>query len=115
MFSKNDYIKRGYNFLYNRVFPNKKKISSLMIYTTDLCDSGCKHCLIWAKRPVQYLSLEAIKKIMQSRCINKNTSVGLEGGEFLLHPQAFEILEWFSKHHENFDIFSNCLKPDALI
>lgn len=115
MFESSDYIKRGYNFLNNHFLPHKKKVSSLMIYATDLCDSGCKHCLIWAKRPVQYLSIEAIIKVMQSKCINANTSVGLEGGEFLLHPHATEILEWFNKNHKNFDIFSNCLKPDALI
>ncbi|MFT3701010.1 MAG: radical SAM protein [Agriterribacter sp.] len=115
MFQKSDYIKRGYNFLHNHLFPHNKKISSLMIYATDVCDSGCKHCLIWAKRPAQYLSLDAIIKIMTSKCVNSNTSVGLEGGEFLLHPQAFDILNWFSKNHKNFDIFSNCLKPDHLI
>ena len=83
-----------------------------MLYTTDLCDSGCKHCLIWAKRPPVFLSLESIQKIMESHCIRSSTIIGLEGGEFLLHPQAEEILTWFSKHHSNFDIFSNCLKPD---
>lgn len=115
MFQKRDYINRGYNFLHNRIFPKQKKLSSLMIYATDVCDSGCKHCLIWAKRPTQYLPYNTIVKVMESRCINKNTSVGLEGGEFLLHPQALEILDWFSKNHKNFDIFSNCLKPEKLI
>ncbi len=52
---------------------------------------------------------------MQSKCVHASTMVGLEGGEFLLHPQADEILKWFSEHHPNFDIFSNCLKPDQLI
>ena len=70
-----------------------------MIYATDLCDSACKHCLIWAKRPVHYLSFEKIKEIMQSRCITKNTAVGLEGGEFMLHPDAEKIMEWFYHNH----------------
>ena len=86
-----------------------------MLYTTDLCDSGCKHCLIWAKRPPVFLSLEAIRKIMDSQCVHSSTMVGLEGGEFLLHPEADSILDWFSKNHNNYDIFSNCLKPDKLI
>ncbi|WP_370443886.1 radical SAM protein [Terrimonas sp.] len=115
MFQKSDYIIRGYNFLHNRLFPRRKKLSSLMIYATDVCDSGCKHCLIWAKRPTQYLPFERIVSLMKSKCINSNTSVGLEGGEFLLHPEAFKILDWFSRNHKNFDIFSNCLKPDTLI
>ncbi len=86
-----------------------------MIYATDLCDSACKHCLIWAKRPIHYLSFEKIVEIMQSDCITRNTSVGLEGGEFMLHPDAEKIMEWFYHHHPNFDLLSNCLKPERLI
>lgn len=86
-----------------------------MIYATDLCDSACKHCLIWAKRPVNYLSFEKITEIMQSKCITPGTTVGLEGGEFMLHPDALKILEWFVKHHPNFDLLSNCLQPEKLI
>lgn len=52
---------------------------------------------------------------MQSDCITRNTSIGLEGGEFMLHPDALAILEWFHRHHKNFDLLSNCLKPDVLI
>jgi MoaA/NifB/PqqE/SkfB family radical SAM enzyme len=115
MFEKSEYARRGYNFLHNKAFPHRKHLSSLMLYTTDLCDSGCKHCLIWAKRPPVFLSLYSIRKIMDSHCVRASTTIGLEGGEFLLHPEAEEILSWFSKHHTNFDIFSNCLKPDRLI
>lgn len=115
MFEKTEYVRRGYNFLHNKLFPQKKRLSSLMLYTTDLCDSGCKHCLIWAKRPPVFLSLDRIRQIMKSKCIHSSTMIGLEGGEFLLHPEADEIMDWFSKHHRNYDIFSNCLKPDRLI
>lgn len=83
-----------------------------MFYGTDLCDSACKHCLIWAKRPINYLPLEKITEVMQSRCITKHTTVGLEGGEFLLHPNAMEILAWFTKHHPNYDLLTNGLKPE---
>lgn len=86
-----------------------------MIYATDLCDSACKHCLIWAKRPVNFLPKEKIIEIMQSSCITSNTTVGLEGGEFLLHPDAMEILKWYNEHHKRFDLLSNCLQPDRLI
>ena len=105
MFEKSEYARRGYNFLHNKAFPHRKHLSSLMLYTTDLCDSGCKHCLIWAKRPPVFLSQESIQKIMESHCVRSSTIIGLEGGEFLLHPEAEEILTWFSKHHSNFDIF----------
>ena len=115
MYSKADYIRRGLRFVNNIVRPGHKKLSTLMFYGTDLCDSGCKHCLIWAKRPVKHLPKAKMIEIMQSKCVSKHTQVGLEGGEFLLHPEALEILQWFSKNHPNFDLLSNCLQPDNLI
>ena len=86
-----------------------------MIYATDLCDSACKHCLIWAKRPAKHLSFEKFLEVMKSDCVTKDTMIGLEGGEFLLHPESMKFMEWLSVNHPNFDLLSNCLKPDNLI
>ena len=107
MYKLQNYITRGRTFLNNQVFPGSKKLSTLMIYATDLCDSACKHCLIWAKRPVNYLPFEKIVEIMQSHCITPHTTIGLEGGEVMLHPDALKILEWFCANHKNFDLLSN--------
>jgi MoaA/NifB/PqqE/SkfB family radical SAM enzyme len=115
MYTTADYLSRAKRFVHNRLQPSSKVLSTLMIYATDLCQSRCKHCLIWAKRPVAYLSLDKITEIMQSECINRNTNIGLEGGEFLLHPEAFDILKWFRDHHPAFDLLSNCLAPDKVI
>ncbi len=116
MFQTGEYLRRGSVFLNNQLFPGSKKLSTLMIYATDLCDSACKHCLIWAKRPVKYLPKEKIYELVtNNKCVTKNTRIGLEGGEFLLHPDALEIMEWFCINHPKFDLFSNCLKPDSLL
>lgn len=109
------YLRRGYSFLHNRMFPGRKQLSTLMLYSTSLCDSKCRHCLVWAKRPVIHMPIETIISIMKSKCITQQTVVGLEGGEFLLHPQAFEILQWFNRYHPNFELLSNCLKPELVI
>jgi MoaA/NifB/PqqE/SkfB family radical SAM enzyme len=61
------------------------------------------------------MPLETIIRTMKSKCVSKDTLVGLEGGEFLLHPQSTEILQWFKQNHPKFDLLSNCLKPDKLI
>lgn len=114
MYSKLQYISRGWRFLRNRAFPGRKTLSTLMIYGTDLCDSACKHCLIWTKRPVNYLPFDKMKEVMQSRCVTRQTTIGLEGGEFLLHPEALDILAWFRKHHPNVDLLTNALRPDLL-
>lgn len=114
MYSSIDYLKRGSTFISNNFFSGTR-LSTLMFYATDICDSRCKHCLIWAKRPTKSLPFEKIVEVMQSKCVTKDTRVGLEGGEFLLHKDALKILEWFKKNHPNFDLLSNCLQPDALI
>ena len=115
MYGLKEYINRGSLFANNTLRPGKKKLATLMIYATDLCDSACKHCLIWAKRPPKNLSFEKFQEVMNSDCVTKNTMVGLEGGEFLLHPESLKIMEWLTNNHPNFDLLSNCLKPDNLI
>lgn len=85
-----------------------------MIYSTTRCQSRCRHCSIW-KKPDESLSLEDIKRIMSSRCVTRCTTVGLEGGEFILHPQAAEIMEWFSRNHPNYTLLSNGLAPERVI
>ena len=85
-----------------------------MIYSTTKCQSRCKHCSIWQK-PEEHLSLLKIKEIMSSKCVARNTVVGLEGGEFLLHPEADAIMQWFKNNHPNYTLLSNCLAPQKVI
>lgn len=114
MYSFYDYAYNGLLYLNNIMLPRHKRLSQLMIYSTTACQSKCKHCHIWQK-PVENLSLCDIQRIMQSRCVTKRTTVGLEGGEFILHPQANEIMAWFHEHHPNYTILSNCLAPHRVI
>ena len=114
MYSFYDYAYNGLLYLNNIMRPRHKRLSQLMIYSTTACQSRCKHCNIWQK-PVEHLSLDDIKRIMQSKCVTKRTTVGLEGGEFVLHPQASEIMAWFREHHPNYTLLSNCLAPRRVI
>lgn len=115
MYSIYDYAYNGLLYLNNVMRPRHKRLSQLMIYSTTLCQSKCKHCNIWQKRPVEHLSLDDIQRIMLSRCVTKQTTVGLEGGEFILHPQAEQIMAWFHEHHPNYTLLSNCLAPHRVI
>ena len=115
MYSIYDYAYNGLLYLNNVMRPRHKRLSQLMIYSTTLCQSKCKHCNIWQKRPVEHLSLDGIQRIMLSRCVTKQTTVGLEGGEFILHPQAEQIMAWFHEHHPNYTLLSNCLAPHRVI
>ncbi|MBQ2215124.1 MAG: radical SAM protein, partial [Prevotella sp.] len=114
MYSISDYAYNGLLYLNNMVRPKHKRLSQLMIYSTTLCQSRCKHCNIWQKRP-ENLSFNDIIRMMESRCVTHRTTVGLEGGEFLLHPQANEIMAWFQANHPNYTLLSNCLAPHRVI
>ena len=114
MYTIYDYAYNGLLYLNNIMRPRHKCLSQLMIYSTTACQSQCKHCNIWQKK-VEHLSLDDIRRIMQSKCVTKRTTVGLEGGEFILHPQAAEIMAWFRKHHPNYTLLSNCLAPRRVI
>ena len=114
MYSIYDYIHNGIVFVNNVVRRQHKELTSLMIYSTTNCQSRCKHCSIW-KKPIENLSLDDIIKIMNSKCVTKRTMVGLEGGEFILHPEADNILSWFDAHHPNYTLLSNCLAASKVI
>lgn len=114
MYSFYDYLYNGMVFVKNLIRKQHKELTSLMIYSTTSCQSRCKHCSIW-KKPIEHLSLNDIIKIMNSKCVTKRTIVGLEGGEFLLHPEAGKILEWFDTHHPNYTLLSNGLATNKVI
>ena len=69
----------------------KSALPTLMLYTTDTCNSRCQTCQIWQIKKHNYLSLESIRKILDSPLVRKS-NIGLEGGEFILHPDYQEIL-----------------------
>ena len=114
MYKVYDYVHNGLLYLNNSMRPGHKYLSQLMIYATTACQSKCRHCNIWQKNR-EHMSLEDIKRIMQSRCVTSKTTVGLEGGEFILHPQANDILAWFRSNHPNYTLLSNGLASGRII
>lgn len=114
MYTLYDYLHNGLLYLNNAFRPRHKKLSQLMIYATSICQSRCKHCSIWQREP-ESLSVDDIKRIVSSRCVGKNTVVGLEGGEFVLHPEAEAIMKWLSENHPKYTLLSNCLTPNKVI
>lgn len=113
MYKFSDYWKFGKDFLMSN-YLNKPRLSVFMIYATSLCNSRCNTCNIWKKRPIEHLSFSAIKKALESKCIDKQTRIGFEGGEFILHPEVHEILSYVKENGYNFEILSNALLPEKL-
>ncbi|HKK67103.1 MAG TPA: radical SAM protein [Bacteroidales bacterium] len=115
MYTAKDYINRGMRFANNSIFPRHKKLSTIMLYSTDRCNLKCRHCFIWAKKPKQDLNLEKIKEIINSPVVSNSTMIGLEGGEFILHPEAEDILKYLSVHHKNFELLTNGRDANTVI
>ncbi|MDR0738383.1 MAG: radical SAM protein, partial [Prevotellaceae bacterium] len=109
------YIFRGYTLLNNLFFPSNKKLASVMLYVTDRCNCRCRHCYIWQKQPKTDMPVQIIRGIVENKVISKHTKIGLEGGEFVLHPEYLGILKYFKENHPNFDLLSNCVEADRLI
>lgn len=101
--------------LHNMAFPKGRKLASVMLYATDRCNARCKHCYIWEKNTGDFISLDQVKALLNSKAIATTTSIGLEGGEFVLHPQAEAIMEYLCRHHPNFDLLSNCVHAGKLV
>ena len=117
MYNILDYLRSGIDYANNVLRPRHKRLSQLMLYSTNVCQSRCKHCNIWQKgqNAPEHLSLDDIKAIASSRCVTRRTTIGLEGGEFVLHPQADEIMGWLDENHPNYTLLSNCLTPHLVI
>lgn len=114
MYKATDYLASGLLYANNTLRPRHKQLSQLMIYATTMCQSRCRHCSIW-KKPHEHLSFDDIVRVIQSRSVKAYTTVGLEGGEFVLHPQADQILDWFMHNHPNYTLLSNCLAPERFV
>lgn len=115
MYSFSDYLHRGTLLINNAVLPQNKKLSNVMFYVTDRCNLRCKHCYIWAKSPKQCLPLDIVGKVLSDKAVTSQTRIGVEGGEFLLHPEHEKILELLVRQHSAFDLLSNCMQPQKLI
>ncbi|MAF36644.1 radical SAM protein [archaeon] len=99
--------------LHGKYWMNTRKLKNIMLYVTNRCNSRCKHCLIWAKRPFEDLSVEAMKHIIESDSVHKATTFGLEGGEFFEHPEYEEILRLFKGR--DYTLLTNGIRADLVI
>ncbi len=99
--------------LYNYHLIKHRKISNLMLYVTNRCNSLCKHCYIWAAKPKHDLTLDAIRNVLNSKYLLKSASIGLEGGEFFMHPQWREILKLMKG--KNYVLLTNGIMTDLVI
>ncbi len=84
---------------YNAYVSQKEPIS-LVHFVTNRCNARCKHCFIDFDDPETFkgdLSLEEIDKM--TKTMGKSLlNVNLTGGEPLLHPQFYEVVQLYFKN-----------------
>lgn len=92
-----------------------KEFFAFQWHITDYCDQRCKHCYIFNNEHVTDLktvSYEDAEKIFHNcldmcNVINRNPFFFLTGGDPLLHPDFFKIIDLFKKNHIKFGILGN--------
>jgi MoaA/NifB/PqqE/SkfB family radical SAM enzyme len=93
----------------------KLAFEAIPIFATDRCNSECRICGIWGKKPKTDLELEIFERILSDRVIARITWFILTGGEFILHPKYEEILSLFNDRQKHYILLSNGLLVDRLV
>ena len=101
----------GMKFIYGI---SQRRLKNIVIYTTDRCNSRCRTCFIWKKKPKTDISVETVERIINDD-ISNGASLKITGGEFLLHPKYDEILSAVVKSGMDYHMFSNGILAERLI
>ncbi|MBN2458071.1 radical SAM protein [Candidatus Woesearchaeota archaeon] len=64
----------------------------LVYQLTDMCNSRCRMCNIWKKRPKDELKIDDIRKIFKSRLFSGLRWVNLTGGEPFLRKDIIDVV-----------------------
>lgn len=92
-----------------------KQIFAFQWHITDECDQRCKHCYIFSEdynKPLITTSYENIEKIFfncMRMCekVDRIPYFSITGGDPILHPDFWRLLELFKENHVRFGILGN--------
>lgn len=73
------------------------KLNSLIIEITDNCNLNCKHCFKSGGHGEE-MSIELLEKIIEEAVGYGVKEISLSGGECLLHPRLFDIIQMIKKY-----------------
>ncbi len=67
---------------------------------SDQCNFQCQHCDIWKSKKQNNLDIESWKKIISNlKTVRPNFNVVLSGGEPLLYPQFWQLIDLLKKNN----------------
>ena len=100
-----------------------EKSFGLQLHITDRCDQKCKHCYIYAGEGlscINELKINELKFIIDNYCdcCKKMCTIpymAVTGGDPLLHPQVWELLEYMHENNVLFGILGNPFHLDLKV
>lgn len=100
-----------------------KQYFSFQWHITDACDQRCKHCYIFsgnAGKKIDSMSwqqMQAVFRNCQDFCqiYNRRPYFYITGGDPILHPDFWRLLELLHKHHAPFTILGNPFHLDDAV
>lgn len=109
-------IKYSVERLLNLIYCHPIPASSLTLFATNRCNSKCQICGIWKQEPKKDLPLKIIVDLLESKYVEPNlTTIILNGGEFILHPQKDEIVDITKSLGFQVSLLTNGLLPELVI
>lgn len=106
-----------------------KSIKSLNLEIINTCNLNCIMCDIWKNKKANFLKLDSINKILDSKYIEKNTNITITWWEPLLHKDINSIFKeinsrWYTVNtlSTNWTLYKNldnllkfCLKNNIVL
>jgi organic radical activating enzyme len=91
------YINKAINYIRKNCFLETIP-SKLACELTDICTNGCEECCSNCIKKGEYFNITYLKKFL-----HKTNSLGLTGGEPLLHPNLAELINLYIKKNKRSD------------
>jgi len=92
----------------------QRRLTDIFLFVTNRCNSRCRTCAIWKKRPPVDMDPKLIEKIV-NQLEYQNLRFAFLGGEFFLHPQYQQILALFDNRPQYFFVVTNGILTDRIV
>ena len=89
-----------------------RELHTLIVYTTNRCNSRCVSCRIWCAEPKQDIDYDLVARVIRDTR-ERDVRFRITGGEALLHPEIDRILSLLGSR--KYTLFSNGLLWDRVV
>lgn len=88
-------------------------LERIKVLITSACNSNCTHCFRRAEKNTMQISWEKLKEIVDFGIENSCQLFSFSGGEFFMHPHAYDLIEYCLARNVNISILTNALQIDT--